>query len=102
MMQEYRVVPFDLNKKNPSKEFFKYMKENYDEKSSEFIYLDKNLLKIMCYDIDNTRIFVSNKPFHKKELASVIISGDAFQAYLIKTDLEEQTEFKLIDDKKWE
>ncbi|MCK5043609.1 hypothetical protein KAR52_01240 [Candidatus Pacearchaeota archaeon] len=99
MMQKYTVVPFDLNKKNPSKEFFKYMEEHYDERDSELIYVDENLLKVTCYDIEDIQIFVSNKPFQKKGLASVVISEDTFTAYLIKTDLEEQTGFKLVECK---
>lgn len=108
-MQQYQVIPshasithlsnINLDKKNPGKEFFKYMQEYYDKQNSELIYIDENLVKVICYDINNTLIFVANKPFQKGSLSSVVISKNNCVAYLIKMGLEKQTGFKLLGHK---
>ena len=121
MMQEYEAVPsndyttyFDrlkalmahlndirLGETNLGKEFFKYLEEYYDEQSSELVYTNNNLVKVNCYNINDTLIFVANKPFQKKGLTSVAISGNKLIASLIKIGLEKQTGFQLIGSEQW-
>ena len=108
MIQKYQVVPLhtpimangsiEVDEKDASKRFFECMEKYYDGQGvAGLVYMDTKVMKIMCYHINDALIFVADKPFQKKDLSSVLMTEDALAGYAIKSGLEKQTGFKLIE-----
>ena len=89
---EYKI----LSEENACKGFFEAMKENYDgEETWGPCRNNFGFINIMLYTIRGVEVRVSDKPFYRDRLSSVIIDEE-IKVGRIKSEIENKTGCKLV------